>query len=193
MNQNICACKKNNKCWLTIMTSLAVKSLKQVDSTTEFWPHGDRSKFFICIMRGSIESETSMKATGPKAWVYDSCKTTGRASIFWSKFCIANLNVFTKENRKAGRQEILFLPLARLQRRFRTNSCPGPVFAFSGTCLPQKICKNQIGEVCYQPWVTKTELKFLTKMKGKLDKIPNIIKCLSEKKVKQATFSDNKT
>lgn len=29
-------------------------------------------------------------------------------------------------------------------------------------------------------------------MKGKLDKIPNIVKCLSEK-VKQATFSDNKT
>lgn len=136
--------KKNNKCWLTTMTSLAVKSLKQVDSTTEFWPHGDRSKFFICIMRGCIESETSKKATGPKAWVYDSCKTTGRASIFWSKFWIANLNVFTKENRKAGRQagNTVFLPLARLQRRFRTNSCPGPVFAFSGTCLPQKICKN---------------------------------------------------
>lgn len=108
MNKNICACKKKkNKCWLTIMTSLAVKSLKQVDSTTEFWPHGDRSKFFICIMRGCRESETSKKATGPKAWVYDSCKTTGRASIFWSKFWIANLNVFTKENRKAGRQERL--------------------------------------------------------------------------------------
>lgn len=107
MNQTICACKKNNKCWLTIMTSLAVKSLKQVGSTTEFWPHGDRSKFFICIMRGCIESETSKIATGPKAWVHDSCKTTGRASIFWSKFWMANLNVFTKENRKEGRQEIL--------------------------------------------------------------------------------------
>lgn len=30
-------------------------------------------------------------------------------------------------------------------------------------------------------------------MKGKLDKIPNTVKSLSEKKVKQATFSDNKT
>lgn len=52
----------------------------------------------------------------------------------------------------------------------------------------QKSKHLRIGEVCYQPWVTKTGLKFLTKMKGKLDKIPNIVKCLSEKKVKQATF-----